>query len=101
MGTVASFHEVKLPGLEAHHSPPNSGEGNKSTPPYSFMVWCLITRCNVQELYFFKSFAIIVLEMRYKTSKYLHSLKPGDLKSEHTTGLNVRSWCSEGNVPFT
>jgi hypothetical protein len=41
MGTGDSFPEVKMPGLEAYHSPTTSAEIKKmwnyiSTPPYAF-----------------------------------------------------------------
>jgi hypothetical protein len=42
------FSGLKWPGREADHSPPASAVVKKiwiytSTPPYAFMVWCLIS----------------------------------------------------------
>jgi hypothetical protein len=43
----ALFPGIKRPGREADHSPPSSADVKNawnytSTPPYAFMVWCLI-----------------------------------------------------------
>jgi hypothetical protein len=47
MVTGALSRRVKLPGHEPDHSPPPNAEDKNpwrypSTPPYVFMVWCLI-----------------------------------------------------------
>jgi hypothetical protein len=53
MGTVGFFPGVMRPGREADHSPPTSAEVKKvwiytSTPPYSFMAYCLISYAHGQ-----------------------------------------------------
>jgi hypothetical protein len=47
LGKGYIFPEVKRPGHEADHLPPSSAEVKNvcsytSTPPYIFMLWCLI-----------------------------------------------------------
>jgi hypothetical protein len=58
MGTGALPPVVKRPGREVDHSPPASAEAKKmwiytSIPPYTFMVYCLISQAQEQFTFLF------------------------------------------------